>query len=111
MKKGKLIIKILYLAFMVMLAITNLTRLEARQIPASNGEKVVFSEVLYDSSVDFDTEGEWIELYNPQSWAIDISKWTIEDNTATIRIPSGTTIGPHISLIDMDVYRVSHMIH
>ncbi len=60
---------------------------------------VVFSEVLYDSTVSGDTDGEWLELYNPADAAVDVGNWTIEDNHSVYRIPSGTFIGAHASLV------------
>jgi hypothetical protein len=66
------------------------------------GEKVVFSEVLYDSKAPRDTSGEWIELYNPQSSAVDIGGWKIADNTGAYTIPRGTTIYGYSYLVITD---------
>jgi beta-lactamase superfamily II metal-dependent hydrolase len=66
------------------------------------GPGVVFSEVLYDSWVNSDLEGEWLELYNSASSAIDIGDWTIEDNDRTYYIPAGTTIEPQSYLVIAD---------
>ncbi|MCP5048963.1 MAG: hypothetical protein GY940_17465, partial [bacterium] len=63
---------------------------------------VLFSEVLYDSRVNRDTEGEWIELYNSSSSAMDIGKWTIKDVDKTYTIPDGTTIGPGCYVVISD---------
>lgn len=54
---------------------------------------VVFSAILYDSDAHYDAYGEWIELYNPGSTAVDICEWTISDIKRTFTIPSGTVIG------------------
>lgn len=55
-------------------------------------EKIVFSEVLYDSAVKGESSGEWMELYNPQSTAVDLGGWKISDNTGSFKIPSNTII-------------------
>jgi len=67
-----------------------------------SGTGIVFSEVLYDSWVYYDTEGEWLELYNSTSTAVDIGGWTISDNSKTYTIPSGTTIGSHSYIVIAD---------
>ena len=52
---------------------------------------VIISEVLYDTP-GTDSNEEWIELYNPTSSAVDLSGWTISDNSRTYTIASGTII-------------------
>jgi hypothetical protein len=92
-----------YLAAALLLMITGLTGSNGEnQSTATAGGNVVFSEVLYDSRVKYDTQGEWIELYNPQSTTVNIGGWTIQDNTTTFTIPGGTTIGPQTYLIIAD---------
>ncbi|HLP59879.1 MAG TPA: lamin tail domain-containing protein, partial [Candidatus Deferrimicrobium sp.] len=54
---------------------------------------IVFSEVLYDSDDIGDTKGEWLEIYNSTSAAVNIGGWTIKDNVDTFTIPSCTNIG------------------
>jgi len=61
--------------------------------------RIVFSEVLYDSDAYGDTAGEWIELYNTTSSPVSISGWTITDNYSTYTIPAGTTINADSYLI------------
>jgi hypothetical protein len=56
---------------------------------------IVFSEVLYDSWVYNDTEGEWLELYNPTGSSVNIGGWTIQDNNHQYTIPNGTSIGAY----------------
>ncbi len=48
-------------------------------------DHVIFSEIYYDVEGD-DSIGEWIEIYNTGS-NINISGWTITDNTKTFTIP------------------------
>ncbi|MGD2087492.1 MAG: lamin tail domain-containing protein [Candidatus Aminicenantes bacterium] len=56
---------------------------------------IVFSEVLYDSWVYNETEGEWVELYNPTGSSLTIGGWTISDNNHVYNIPNGTGIGAY----------------
>ena len=56
---------------------------------------IVFSEVLYDSRVSGEAEGEWLELYNPTGSSMNIGGWTISDNNHQYTIPNGTAIGTH----------------
>ena len=56
-------------------------------------EGLVINEINYRSSVGFNP-GDWIELYNPKSVAIDLSNWLIKDDNTThiFVIPEGTQI-------------------
>jgi beta-lactamase superfamily II metal-dependent hydrolase len=53
---------------------------------------ILISEVLYDSWITGDTEGEWIELYNNSSSPVDIGDWTLNDIDKNFDIPKGTTL-------------------
>ena len=58
---------------------------------------VVASPAIHINEVESNggTPGDWIELYNPTTAAVDISGWGVRDNDAThaiYRIPAGTTI-------------------
>ncbi len=52
----------------------------------------LISEVLYDPAAS-EPGAEWVELYNPTSNAVDLTGWTIRDNTSTDPLPA-PTIGP-----------------
>jgi beta-lactamase superfamily II metal-dependent hydrolase len=63
-------------------------------------QKVVFSEIFYDTP-GYDSEEEWIELYNNTAVGLDIGGWTITDNNglgATYTIPANTVIAPYTHL-------------
>lgn len=93
-------IKHLYL-LLVLIIIANHAVGSNGEMPSvtAASEKVVFSEVLYDSDFSGESKGEWIELYNPQSTTVDIGGWTISDNTGSFKIPSGTTIGSKMYIV------------
>ena len=54
---------------------------------------IVINEINYRSIESFDMD-DWIELYNPNDSAIDLSGWTIKDDNDShiFSIPSGTSI-------------------
>jgi len=56
-------------------------------------ENVIFNEINYNSSTTFDPK-DWVELYNPFSSPIDVSKWTFQDsdNSHKFTIPNNTVI-------------------
>lgn len=58
--------------------------------PASNAGMVIH-EINYNSSSGFDP-GDWVELYNNSTSALDISLWTFEDSGSTWTVPAGTVI-------------------
>ena len=55
---------------------------------------IVINEINYKSSAVFDTE-DWIEFYNPDAAAVDISGWKFvdEDIANQFTFPAGTVLG------------------
>ncbi len=66
--------------------------------PAPSLNHILISEVFYDTP-GRDRIEEWVELYNPTGAAVDLSGWTLSDNSKTYTIPSGTVIGAGSFLI------------
>ena len=62
-------------------------------IIAETASSLVINEINYKSSNSFDA-GDWIELYNPNDFAIDVSNWELkdDDNSHVFVIPEGTKI-------------------
>jgi hypothetical protein len=58
-------------------------------------EKIIFSEINYKSS-DMADAGDWIEIFNHQQVAADISGWIFsdDDDEHLYQIPSGTIVPP-----------------
>jgi len=54
---------------------------------------LVINEINYRSSDDFNPD-DWIEIYNPMTFAVDVSNWQIKDSddTHVFVIPEGTQI-------------------
>jgi len=52
---------------------------------------ILISEVMYDVPGS-DAKGEWIELYNPTTASVDLSGWSLADNSRSFSLPSGTII-------------------
>lgn len=72
--------------------------------PTPAADHVVINEVYYFVCTPADKCGnnpqnEWIELYNQSSNSLDLSGWTLTDNSSSDSIPSGTSISPHGFLI------------
>jgi hypothetical protein len=57
-------------------------------------ETVVINEINYNSSDEFDSE-DWIELYNPTEYTIDISGWLFKDanDDHVYIVPENRTLG------------------
>ncbi|MFC1528920.1 CotH kinase family protein [Candidatus Latescibacterota bacterium] len=69
---------------------------------------IVFNEINYNSSNDFDTE-DWVEFYNPKNSSVDMSGWIFkdEDDTHKFVFPENTIIGPESYLVllrDMSLF-------
>jgi hypothetical protein len=54
---------------------------------------IVINEINYNSSSDHDT-GDWIELYNPNDFSVDISNWVLQDDddSHSYVLPAGTVM-------------------
>ena len=54
---------------------------------------IVVNEINYNSATDFNSD-DWIELYNPNPYEVDISLWKLKDNDDNHEyvIPEGTVI-------------------
>ena len=61
---------------------------------------VLINEINYKSSTVFDTE-DWVEFYNPDSAAVNISGWKFADDDIANQFvfPNGTTIGAQDYLV------------
>ena len=61
--------------------------------PTETTIPLVINEINYKSIDTFDTD-DWIELYNPNSAAIDLTNWELkdDDDTHVFAIPDGTQI-------------------
>lgn len=59
------------------------------------------SEVYYqaDASHGGKNEDEWIEIYNPLSTPLDLSRWTIRSQGTSQTIPNGTKLAPKSFLV------------
>ena len=53
---------------------------------------IVINEINYNSNNDVFDPGDWVEFYNPNTSAVDISGWTLYDDNNQFIIPTGTTI-------------------
>ncbi len=58
-----------------------------------SGNSILIYEVYYDT-IGRDSIEEWIELYNYGNTAVDLSGWTISDNSGTYTIAQGVILQP-----------------
>lgn len=71
---------------------------EVNRVPPITNPIVVINELdINPPGNDSTSISEWVELYNPTDYEIDLSGWSIASTTVlkkTMTIPSGTTITP-----------------
>jgi hypothetical protein len=81
--------------------LNNLEKIRYCRVPGAGGPEphIVINEVYYDVNTreacgpfEEDPKNEWVEIYNPTDEEIDISGWTIEDNTSQDIIPPSPPI-------------------
>ncbi len=67
---------------------------------ATNDNAVFITEINYNSAPDF-TPGNWIELYNPHDFPVDLSGWQFKDSNDNhvFVFPPNTAIGPKWYLV------------
>ncbi len=60
----------------------------------------VINEINYNSATEFDV-GDWVEIFNPTQWDLDIGGWQFRDDNDQHRfmIPAGSTLGAHDYLV------------
>ncbi len=66
---------------------------------ANAATPIVINEINYNSNNSGFDPGDWIELYNPNATAVDISGWTFYDNNDGFTLPAGTSIAPNDFLV------------
>ncbi|MEA3496181.1 MAG: CotH kinase family protein [Bacteroidota bacterium] len=58
----------------------------------NNVENIVINEINYNSSSNFDTD-DWVEFYNPDNVAINLSGYVFKDNSHSYKFREGCIIG------------------
>ena len=72
--------------------------------PTPSPGSVLISEVMYDPAIP-ETDGEWIELYNPGDYPYDLSGHKLGDEEdkgegeGMYLFPGGTTLDPHATMV------------
>ncbi|NVO20701.1 MAG: CotH kinase family protein [Bacteroidetes bacterium] len=77
----------------VTLRLTMGDQIKAVFIPREKNDTLVINEINYNSSSDFDP-GDWVELYNPQPYPVDVTNWVFKDEVDihAYSIPQGTVM-------------------
>ena len=58
---------------------------------------LLITEVLYDTP-GTDSIEEWVEIYNPTGSTIDLTGWTLNDNSGTFTLSGSITAGAYITV-------------
>jgi hypothetical protein len=68
--------------------------------PRVFNDSLVINEINYNSAGDFDP-GDWVELYNPHDYALDITDWEFrdEDDQHAFIFPQGTVVEPNAYVV------------
>lgn len=84
----------------VSLRLTQGDAIRAVFVPKIKDDTLVINEINYNSSPDFDP-GDWVELYNPQPYPVDVTNWVFkdEDNFHAYTIPTGTVMQTYDYLV------------
>jgi len=80
--------------------VCNLTQPEAQDLSAQNTPKIIYANNIYFLEIMPSPKGadetlEWIKIYNANSFDVDLSSWTIEDEIGTqtvYKIPQSTIV-------------------
>ena len=73
-----LIVFIIYSPGQVVINEYSCSNLPVVFIPIVFSDSLIINEINYHSADNFDP-GDWIELYNPQQYAVNISNWKLKD--------------------------------
>jgi hypothetical protein len=75
-------------------------------IPKALSDSLIINEINYHSEAGFDP-GDWVELYNPHQYALDITNWKLKDevNTHIFIFPSGSIIPPGGFLVVAEIMK------
>jgi cardiolipin synthase A/B len=65
---------------------------------AKGSSGVLISEVMYDTG-GYDASREYVELYNPNNVAVDLSTYKLSNKSGNFTLPSGTSIPAHSYLM------------
>lgn len=59
----------------------------------STHERIVINEINYNSQASTDP-GDWVELYNPMPYTLDLSAWQFFDENNEFIFPAGVSLAP-----------------
>jgi len=59
---------------------------QSNGVGGSASSAVVINELMFDPNAVADELGEWLELYNPGDSAIDLTGWTLRDESSNVHV-------------------------
>lgn len=68
------------------------------EIGSTVSESIVINEINYNSP-DVPNSGDWVELFNPFDYPVDVSGWVVMDEGGYYNIPNATVIQPDSYLV------------
>lgn len=71
----------------------------------SSIQQIVINEFVSDSNSG---ENEWIELYNTETSAVDLTGWTLHDGAGQIAAPSSTILGSGFFVIELSSNKLNN---
>jgi len=80
--------------------LTTADQLIAIFVPKTMDDSLVINEINYHSASTFDP-GDWVELYNPQPYTVDVADWYFKDENDlhSFVFPQGTSMPAHGYLV------------
>jgi len=76
----------------------NVTRQDCTPDCTTTGAVVVITEINYNSASTMDS-GDWVEIFNPNEFEVDLSGYSIADSGDSFVFTAGTMIGPNAYLV------------
>jgi hypothetical protein len=62
--------------------------------PAALGQDIVINEINQNPANVGDNDGEWLELFNPNPFDVDIGGWTLADDGSDSHVIAGSVLVP-----------------
>lgn len=60
----------------------------------ATGQRVIITEIMQNANAVSDANGDWFEVYNPNSFPVDLTGWTVKDDDYDIHTISGALVVP-----------------
>ncbi len=99
--------------FFVLFVICTISmKMTMAQSPLGSHKKLVINEIMYKSLKEFDTD-DWIEIYNPNDYDLNISGWLLKDDKdyRHFVFPNNTTVRKHDFMVIIETENKFNLVH